>query len=80
MPSAVGGASPPPALNTRASIKKQQQQQKAEINLIDDFGPSVSVSAQTLLFDPLAGVRCLAAYSASRRRANNGIFAWFSPR
>ncbi|KAI9907289.1 hypothetical protein PsorP6_004287 [Peronosclerospora sorghi] len=32
-------------------LKKQP-----DINLIDDLGPSVSVSAQSLLFDPLAGV------------------------
>lgn len=64
--SAVGGGSPPPAPAQRGSMRRQQQQQqqqyqqpKAEINLIDDFGPSVSVSAQTLLFDPLAGVRTL---------------------
>ncbi|OWZ24865.1 hypothetical protein PHMEG_00048 [Phytophthora megakarya] len=41
---------PPPA--PAASKPKKQP----EINLIDDFGPSVSVSAQSLVFDPLANV------------------------
>ncbi|KAG1703064.1 hypothetical protein DVH05_007977 [Phytophthora capsici] len=39
---------PPPA---PAAPKPKKQ---AEINLLDDFGPSVSVSAQSLIFDPLA--------------------------
>ncbi|CAI5745300.1 unnamed protein product [Peronospora destructor] len=30
-----------------------------EINLIDDFGPTMSVSAQSLIFDPLASVKIL---------------------
>lgn len=38
------------------------QKKQPEINLIDEFGPSVTVSAQTLLFDPLASVRCCSTY------------------
>ncbi|KAF4139443.1 hypothetical protein GN958_ATG11344 [Phytophthora infestans] len=40
---------PPPA---PAASKKQP-----EINLIDDFGPNVSVSAQSLIFDPLVSTK-----------------------
>lgn len=50
-------AQSPPAPKQAAQMKKQQ-----EINLIDDFGPSVSVPAQSLLFDPLAGVRSSRIY------------------
>uniref|UniRef100_A0AAV1T616 Uncharacterized protein n=1 Tax=Peronospora matthiolae TaxID=2874970 RepID=A0AAV1T616_9STRA len=35
----------------RAALKPEK---RPEINLIDDFGPSISVSAQSLIFDPLA--------------------------
>ncbi|KAG7400287.1 hypothetical protein PHYBOEH_006424 [Phytophthora boehmeriae] len=45
---AAAKSQPPPA---PAAPKPKKQ---PEINLIDDFGPSVSVSAQSLLFDPLA--------------------------
>ncbi|KAL4125334.1 hypothetical protein PRIC2_008919 [Phytophthora ramorum] len=46
---------PPPA---PAAPKPKKQ---PEINLIDDFGPSVSVSAQSLIFDPLASAKISAA-------------------
>ncbi|KAK1948267.1 SAM50-like protein SPAC17C9.06 [Phytophthora citrophthora] len=46
---------PPPA---PAAPKPKKQ---AEINLLDDFGPSVSVSAQALIFDPLASGKISAA-------------------
>ncbi|KAG2763256.1 hypothetical protein JG687_00000120 [Phytophthora cactorum] len=46
---------PPPA--PAASKPKKQP----EINLIDDFGPSVSVSAQSLIFDPLASAKISSA-------------------
>lgn len=55
-----GGAPPqnaqsPPVAPTPMQAKPMKKQQQ-EINLIDDFGPSVRVPAQSLLFDPLAGV------------------------
>ncbi|KAJ8576247.1 hypothetical protein ON010_g2964 [Phytophthora cinnamomi] len=46
---------PPPA--PPAPKPKKQP----EINLIDDFGPSVSVSAQSLIFDPLASAKISSA-------------------
>lgn len=52
-------AQPPPA---PAAPKPKKQ---PEINLIDDFGPSVSVSAQSLLFDPLASAKMTTADAAS---------------
>ncbi|ETI37672.1 hypothetical protein, variant 2 [Phytophthora nicotianae] len=42
---------PPPA------PAAQKPKKQSEINLIDDFGPSVSVSAQSLIFDPLASAK-----------------------
>lgn len=47
----------PPLRQRRHSGSAAAPKKQPEINLIDDFGPSVSVTAQTLLFDPLAGVR-----------------------
>ncbi|KAG7393595.1 hypothetical protein PHYPSEUDO_007432 [Phytophthora pseudosyringae] len=47
-PAATNAHRPPPPAPAAPKPKKQP-----EINLIDDFGPSVSVSAQSLIFDPL---------------------------
>ncbi|CAH0489315.1 unnamed protein product [Peronospora farinosa] len=53
----------------RSSLQDQQQlhpattapkpKKQPEINLIDDFGPTISVSAQSLIFDPLASAKIL---------------------
>ncbi|RQM18303.1 hypothetical protein DD237_000069 [Peronospora effusa] len=50
----------------RSSLQDQRQlhpataapkpKKQPEINLIDDFGPTISVSAQSLIFDPLASI------------------------
>ncbi|POM62774.1 hypothetical protein PHPALM_28021 [Phytophthora palmivora] len=48
--------SPNPTTNTHRQPPPAAPKKQPEINLIDDFGPSVSVSAQSLVFDPLASV------------------------
>ncbi|KAF1784086.1 hypothetical protein GQ600_22434 [Phytophthora cactorum] len=46
---------------TTSGSSSVEAQEAPEINLIDDFGPSVSVSAQSLIFDPLASAKISSA-------------------
>lgn len=64
-----GAAQPPPAPPAPTQAPPPPKKQP-EINLIDDFGPSVSVPAQSLIFDPLAGVSIVSSCTLLPRKVS----------
>ncbi|KAF1335507.1 hypothetical protein FI667_g1156, partial [Globisporangium splendens] len=68
-PGAAAQSTSPPA--AAAPSRAPPPKKQPEINLIDDFGPSVTVPAQALIFDPLASSKIVAQGGASPPQQSN---------